>query len=458
MKILLINSGHLNKITPRSIVKRFIPKISDHLKNFASLALPKKVLRLILGDFGTQEKRFPIGLGYLSAILKSRGHAVSLLDRFADPGKWIPEIHTFDFIGISASTPCFEDALWVLKRLEVEGYAGPIALGGPHTTPFPNTISPRINYVVQGEAEYIINDLVDGIHPDGITLRTQRIKDLDLLPRPDYDLFLDSQRSYQMTFPFSDRHPIFNMNTSRSCPNHCSFCSVRDIWGRLWTAQSAERIFEDMLYLKRKYNIAGIYFREDFFPADKKRVYELCKLLIKHKLNLVWACETRADRASDDDLVEVMARAGCKGFYIGAESGSQRMLNKYKKNITVDQIIKTCVLAKKYEIAVAMSLIVAHPSETRRDRIDTWKLVKNSDPEIIFLNAYREDVVRHGQNNFPNYKGRIIKDVTYKNGTWKVQSDRLRFAEDDDIDQHIFEGTPSNTVFQRFMTAENRRK
>ncbi len=425
MKILLINNGEPTQINARKVIKKYIPEIADNFKNLASLVLPRRLLRSLLSGFGTGEKRFPLGLGYLSAMLKQHGYSVYLVDRFADPDDWVSDIHAFDFVGVYTSTPCYEDTLWLLKRLETEGYEGPIAFGGPHTTAFPDTIPPRVDYVVQGEGEYIINDLVSGAYPSGMVLRTQRIKDLDALPRADYDLFMDKKRLYQFTILFTDRQPIFNMNTSRSCPLECSFCTVRDIWGRLWTAQSAERILDDILYLKSQYNIAGVYFREDLFPASKARVYKLCELLIKKNVNIVWACETRVDVASDEELVKIMAWSGCKGYYIGAESGSQRMLNHYNKRITVEQTMKACFLAKKYGIAIAMSLIVAHPMETWRDRLDTWNLVHYTKPEMLFINAYRDEFTRHGIVNFPTYAPREVLNVTFENGTWRGQKDRL---------------------------------
>ncbi|MBW2543657.1 MAG: cobalamin-dependent protein, partial [Deltaproteobacteria bacterium] len=181
------------------------------------------------------EARFPIGLGYLSAMLKQKGHSTELVDRFCDHDAWVEDISQFDFVGVYTSTPCYEDALHILELLE--DYEGPIAFGGPHTSTFPLTIPPRVDYVVQGEAEYLINDLVEGKFPKDTIIRTQRIANLDALPQADYDLFLDRPRSYLWTTPFSsDREPIFLFNSSRSCHYQCMFCTVRDIWGRLYSA------------------------------------------------------------------------------------------------------------------------------------------------------------------------------------------------------------------------------
>ncbi len=375
-------------------------------------------------DFGTNERRFPIGLGYLSAMLKQRGHQVILVDRFADRGVWVEgDIRRFDFVGLYTSTPCYSDALHVLEALKE--YDGPIAFGGPHATAFPETVPPRVDYVVQGEAEYMISDLVEGRYPRDRILRCQRIDNLDDLPRPDYELFLDRPRSYTWGIPELPHSPIFLMNTSRSCPFACTFCSVREIWGKLWRAHSAERIVDEIAYLKKTYDIAGVYFREDIFTCDKRRVYRLCELLLRNNLNIVWACETRVDAGSDPDLVELMARSGCGAMYIGAESGSQRMLDLYNKQVTVDQIVATCRFAKKAGIRILMSLIVDHPAETWRDRLATRRLLRHTRPARVWKNRYRDDVTRHGSVDYPVYRARECIDVTFQQGTWSGQRDRM---------------------------------
>jgi radical SAM superfamily enzyme YgiQ (UPF0313 family) len=374
--------------------------------------------------FSMNEARFPIGLGYLSSVLKQHGHETRLIDRFADRDAWVEDVQQFDFVAVYASTPCYDDALRILRLLE--DYQGPIAFGGPHSTAFPNTIPPRVDYVVQGEAEYLIKDLVEGRFPRGSLIRTQRIRDLDALPRADYDLFLDRPRSYLWTTPFSsDLQPIFLVNTSRSCPYQCAFCSVRDVWGRLWTAQSPDRVVDDIEYLKRTYELAGVYFREDIFTADKKRVYRIAELLIRRDLDIIWACETRVDAGSDPELIEIMARSGCRGIYIGAESGSQRMLDRYNKEIQVDQIAETCRHARKNGIAVGMSLIVDHPEETWRDRRATRALLRKAKPEMVWENPYRDEFTRHGEVDHPTYAAREVIDFSFEGGTWGGQTDRL---------------------------------
>lgn len=427
MRVLLVNNGEPPTVTSQKVYKRVVPSRLRRLAKPHAALLPGFLQRRIITSFGISEKRFPLGLGYLSAMLKQQGHQVELVDRFADPGEWVDDPNRYDFIGVYSSSPFFDDCLRVLKLLDDAAYDGPIAFGGPHPAVLPRTIPPRVDYVVQGEAEYVIDDLVRGKYPRGCLLRTPRVHDLDALPRADFDLFLDRPRSYLNRFQFSEREPIFNLNTSRSCPFNCSFCGVRDIWGHLWRAQSAERVVDDILYLKRQYGCAGVYFREDLFTGNHKRVRRIAELLIEKRVDIVWACETRVDAGADAELVELMARSGCVGLYIGAESGSQRMLDHYNKAITVEEIYKTCRNAKKHGIAVFMSLIVAHPHETWQDKYATWKLLVDTSPESFGLAPYRPEYARHGDMKLPEYPERPTVTAEQDNGTWRGQSARFDY-------------------------------
>ncbi len=424
MKVLFVNNGPVLDNKTKSIIKKVKKSYSVDFKNNAAFLFPKFILKKILKGFGSAEKRFPIGLGYLSSVLKEKGHKVDLVDRYALPGESLGNVRDYDFIGVYTSTPCFDDALEVLNIINKSEFKGCLSVGGPHATVMPDTIPEYVDYIVQGEGEYVISDLLQGKYKRGSIIKTQRIQDLDSLPRVDYDLFLKKDRKYHFDFPFSDRQPIFNMNTSRSCPYHCSFCGVQKIWGKLWTSQSSDRILDDIKYLKKKYGIAGIYFREDFFLVNKGRIYDLCEKMIKENLDIIWSCETRVDNM-DEDFVALMARSGCVGFYIGAESGSQKMLDYYNKQIDAYDIIKTCRFAHKYDISIAMSLIIGNKVESYKDRYDTWKVVKESKPEILFTNIYREEKELFGAKEYKKYGEREVVIAEFQNGTWRGQKDRI---------------------------------
>ena len=312
MRVLLFTIGFPDQPLIKKIFCRVSPALIRALKEEA-LLLTSPMQRALLAGY-TRERRLPSGLGFLSAMLKQRGHTVHLADRLVDSTAWPNDVHSYDFVGVHTTTPCYQDGLDVVHRLKKEEFRGKIAFGGPHTTLYPDTVPPEIDYVVQGEAEYIICDLVEGLYPSNSLLVTPRILDLDALPQLDYSLFFDQKRSYELNAPYFEGDRVFNMTTSRSCPWRCTFCSVKAIWGRLWTRHSPERIVSDIQFLEENYQIDGVYFREDLFTADKKRVHRFCELMKKRRKKMYWAVETRASDACDGSLVEAMADAGCRGF------------------------------------------------------------------------------------------------------------------------------------------------
>ncbi len=424
MRVALFTTGITDIKATKNFFRKYIPEIVSKIKT-SSLLLPPSIQRPILSGF-SRERRFPAGLGLLSAMLKKAGHEVFLVDRFVDQDDWIDDLQNVDFVGIHTTTPCFGDALTIVDRLEREGYTGAIAMGGPHVALYPETVPPRVNYVVQGEGEYIIKDLVEGTYSRGTLIETQRINDLNQLPMVDYDLFFDKPRGYELKVEFFSEQPVFNLSTSRSCPYKCSFCATRRIWGILWRTYSPEKIVDEILYLKKKFGIKGIYFREDLFTTNKNRVMEICRLMLRYNLKLPWACETRAEEACDSEMVEMMALAGCRGFYIGAESGSQRILDLYNKEATVKDTITACALAKQNNIKIAMSIIVGHSESNFRDRVDTWRMVRQCKPEFLQTSVYDgAHTSENKKSHYLSYPVREVIKIESSNGIWKGQEDRL---------------------------------
>jgi radical SAM superfamily enzyme YgiQ (UPF0313 family) len=228
-------------------------------------------------------------------------------------------------------------------------------------------------------------DIIDNVPKERI-IRNKRIKNLDSLPFEPWDLF--TAMPYDLSCPWLDIQPIFTMNTSRGCPFQCSFCSVHSVWGKECTMLSADRIIEEIEYVITTFGVKGIYFREDNFTMNKKRIEEFCELILKRNLRFSWACESRADTLCDKNLLKLMHRAGLSAVYIGAESGSQRILDMLNKNISVEDIEQSIRLCKKHNIKTYCSLIVGIPGETIEDYLMTEKMIKKLNPFQYFYNVF----------------------------------------------------------------------
>ena len=164
------------------------------------------------------EKRFPIGVGFLLSIVKNMGLEVDFYDRFLT-GQVPFSTKTYDLVCIYSNTPCFRDTLRIIDHYRGKAK---IAVGGPHASCYPETLK-EVDYIVQGEGEQAIQDIINGKAQPGI-LKYPRIKDLDSLPLPDYERF--SKMPYLLKAKWIDEDPIYNYNSSRGCPFACSFCEV----------------------------------------------------------------------------------------------------------------------------------------------------------------------------------------------------------------------------------------
>ena len=353
---------------------------------FTTSAAPKT------SPFFTDEKRPPLGLGSLISLVRNGGHNLFFIDNYLKPSNFIEEgclqKNNIDFVGIHANTICYRDTLRMFNEIEnlrKKGlWNGKIIVGGPHTSVAINTIPEFVDYIVQGEGEKAILKIING-EANGRIIRENRISDLDSLPFQPWDIF--SKLPYDYSCPWMDMELVFTMNTSRGCPFNCSFCSVGSIWGRQYTYFSADRIISEIEYLTKNFGAKGIYFREDHFTLNLKRTEEFCEKLSRKAINIHWACETRVDNMSEE-LIRLMGIAGCRAFYLGVESGSQKVLDRLNKKITVEQIENTINWCKKYNIRTYCSLIVGTPGETFEDYLLTKKLMDKLKPYSYAFNVF----------------------------------------------------------------------
>jgi O-antigen biosynthesis protein len=362
--------------------------------------------------FFTKEKRPPLGLGFLISILRDKGHTVFFIDNYLSPSNFIEEGYLqknkIDFVGIHANTICYRDTLRMFHSIEnlrkKNKWNGKIVVGGPHTSVSLDSIPEFVDYIVQGEGEKAIVDILEGKENKKV-IRKERIMNLDILPFQPWDIF--SKMSYDHTCQWLDVVPVFTMNTSRGCPFNCTFCSVGSIWGKGYTCFSAERIIDEICYLKNNFNAKAIYFREDNFTMNRKRTKDFCAALRKKNIGIYWACETRVDSLNDEETVKMMSTSGCRAVYLGVESGSQEILNILNKGITVEQIERAIYLCKKYEIRTYCSLIAGTPGETYKDYLLTVKLMNELKPHSYSFNVFV------GIPNSPLYKY-VLKNNLYE--------------------------------------------
>jgi glycosyltransferase involved in cell wall biosynthesis/tRNA A37 methylthiotransferase MiaB len=333
------------------------------------------------------------------SVLAGKGIEVALLDLYSfpmedllyNPTKLLSMLDGVDFVGLYTNTICLRGVRALLNHftwLQLSGkWAGKVICGGPHASVRPESLFPGADYVVVGEGEHAIVEIVEGRATPGV-VQAQRITDLDALPPQPWHLFIN--QPYRWTVDWIKGGPIFTMNTSRGCPYACAFCSVQSVWGNQYTAMSAERIVEDIDYLVKQYGAKGIYFREDNFFTQHKRVARFCELLNQRQLNIQWAAEARADNVLKcQDIMSDCVKSGLAAVYMGIESGCQHILSDtLLKGLKLAEIGESVGLLHQHGVQVAGSFMVGLPGETKAQIQQTIDFANSLNLATVWWNVF----------------------------------------------------------------------
>ena len=235
-----------------------------------------------------------------------------------------------------------------------------------------------VDYILRKEWDYAVLELVEclinNIDLDtikGLTWKKngtvqvnkdrEQIEDLDALPIPAYDL-VDLNKFYESVFI---RFPAVTMITSRGCPNYCMFCSYpQTIYSRKFRAMSPQRVLKEIKHLVNEFGVKEIRIDDDTFNIDTQRAIDICQLLVKENLDLVFSVQVRAQLMTDE-LAKWLKKAGCRMVLYGVESGNDEILKKMKKNTTKDEIRRGVKFAKKHGIDVLNSVMLGFYWDTK---------------------------------------------------------------------------------------------
>jgi anaerobic magnesium-protoporphyrin IX monomethyl ester cyclase len=217
---------------------------------------------------------------------------------------------------------------------------------------------------------------------DGRLMRTPArplIRDLDGLPRPAWDL-VDVER-YRAVW--LRHHGYFSMNvaTTRGCPYHCNWCS-KPIYGQRYTARSPGHVAEEIAWLKETYRPDHLSFTDDIFGLKPGWIEAFAELVRQRAAVLPFKCLLRADGVTPS-VARSLRAAGCQTAWIGAESGSQRILDAMEKGTRVEQISTATSRLRAEGIAVGFFLQFGYPGETLDDVAATRRMVRECRPDDI---------------------------------------------------------------------------
>lgn len=346
---------------------------------------------------------FPLGLGYIGAVLKNAGHNVQAWDIHGENLLWSEveekiSSYDFDLVGISAISSQYryvKQLANLIKRIKPV----PIIVGGVLATHSAKLVLERCNvdFCVIGEGELTTVELIEKLDKPNtvkgiaykdalgnVIFTTPRpyIKDLSILPLPAYELFdmnfyishstkmgtksLNGETAFKKVRNLRAGYVI----AGRGCPYRCAFCSrnykgvrIRPIW----------HIMKEIEFLKEKYNVQYIHFGDELLTINKNTALQLCEEM--KKTGLLWDCQSRVNLV-DEEILTAMKNSGCVTVGFGIESGSQRLLNAMNKMITVEQIERAMKTAMKVGIDVKVQLMFGFPGENMESLQETIELFK----------------------------------------------------------------------------------
>jgi radical SAM superfamily enzyme YgiQ (UPF0313 family) len=216
-------------------------------------------------------------------------------------------------------------------------------------------------------------------------LRRSDIKDVDTLPFPAWDL-VDVEKYRRI---WQERHGYYSMNmvTTRGCPYHCNWCA-KPSWGQRYNSRSPENVAAELKWLKETFEPDHIWFADDIMglkPGWWKRYADA----VEAKDALVpFKCLSRADLVlRNEDDVTALKRAGCDIIWMGAESGSQKILNAMEKGTKVEQIYEATRRLHEAGVRVGFFLQFGYPGETRADIEKTFQMVRDCRPDDVGMSV-----------------------------------------------------------------------
>jgi anaerobic magnesium-protoporphyrin IX monomethyl ester cyclase len=345
----------------------------------------------------------PIGLLYVAAATRARGHKVQVVDRSVDRRKI--DFSLFDVVGVHSDTTRFERALELARQAKAAGAR--VVMGGPHPCFMAGQIlkTGAVDAIVRGEGEETFPDLLDawenGSDPTsipGIILLTsedaldggerERIQDVDGLPFPARDLVdLSSYNQTRMGY-----RTITPIHTSRGCPYRCRFCSSTRFDGANWRARSSESVLAELEYLVHELGYGAVAFMDDNFTFSPNRIHEICDGILRRAFDLDWWCFSRVDTiVRHPEMVQHMAEAGARSIFIGVESPNSKVLDHFHKGIDPDQAVEAVQILKRNGIETWASYILGAPEENREDLSATIRFARRLDTntaEFTLLTPY----------------------------------------------------------------------
>ncbi len=365
---------------------------------------------------------FPLGLGYIGAVLEQENFDVAIYNAEIDPELESNDSYVYTFLNNHKNMSEFwnshDHPVWQEIEMVIREYdPAVIALsvmtnksdictriatmakninpkivtvaGGYHPTLSPSDTH-GFDYVLRGEGEYsflkLMRVLLDGrgalsevSRLGGNPEHPNQVVDIEKLPHPAKHLVLG-----EAAYPKGGLSIVIS---SRGCPFSCTYCSSPAFFGRRVYYRPFSDVINEITELQDRYGLKEFYFADDTFTIKKPRVHEFCRELISRKMRINWSCITRLDLI-DEPTLELMKESGCNNIWLGVESGTERILEVVGKDLNMAKIRSKVRLLRNMEMPWSGFFMIGLPSETVDEMHQTYQFMKELNPSHAEVNIF----------------------------------------------------------------------
>jgi radical SAM superfamily enzyme YgiQ (UPF0313 family) len=305
-----------------------------------------------------------------------------------------------------------------------------IVLGGPEVkNHIPRFMESGADFIVSGEGEETMTELVTALQQKQTSFETVKglswknakgetitnetrelLKNIDQLPFP-------ARKKVDLQFYFDawkERHgySMISVSTMRGCPYTCKWCS-RAVYGLSYRRRSPKLVVDEIAWIQENYTVDMLWFVDDVFTVSHKWLRDFCDELKRRNITVKYEIITRADRMNEE-VIQLLVQSGCFRVWIGAESGSQKIIDAMDRRVDVQQVREMIRLTRRYGVQAGTFIMLGYPGETRDDIRETIHHLVSSDPDLYTLTiAYPIK----GTELYGEVEDRFITDLDWASST-----------------------------------------
>lgn len=380
----------------------------------------------------------PLGILCIAAYLEQKGIKADVYDStFSSLDKlksyFLDELP--DIVGVYTNLMTKLNVLKIVSFVKSEPALGhtKIILGGPEVRNHAkNFLKYGADAIVFGEGEETMLELIEiystQSNPDltniagtayrdkggDVVINPERtlIKDINQLPFPDRSKI--NVQEYLDTWKKKHGISVLNVSTMRGCPYSCKWCS-RAVYGSSYRRRDPRLVVDEIQYLQKNFSFDMIWFVDDVFTINHRWLREFVDVINSRKVTIRYEIITRADRLNEE-TVQLLQQSGCFRVWIGAESGSQKIIDAMDRRVKVEQVRTMIKLVQSYGMQAGTFIMLGYPGEDENDIKETLHHLKDSNPDQFTI------TVAYPIKGTPLYTE--VENVFIDKLPWEISTDR----------------------------------